>query len=196
MPTEEASWEVLAGDEVSASSTITIVDIGSVGTPAAFRTMTHPDSSNFPIVTYNLNPTRTINFDQQPLPVPSSSTFRTLGTTQPFVTQNALDDVVVTERWEANGGNVSMIASQFRRMYELIVNPPAAADPEVFLRWAPRDRSSSVYNVVLLDLRVGGTSGKLDVKEIGVFAAGTLDTVATGLIDRIVEWDFLLVSEV
>jgi hypothetical protein len=147
-------------------------------------------------VTYNRNPDRTINFDQVPLSTPSSATFRTLGTTQPFVTQNSIDDVVVTERWEAPGGTASMVASQFRRMFELIINPPAAAEPEVFIQWAPADKTTTVYDIVLLDLRVGGGSGALDMKEIGVYPAGVLDAVATGLVDRVVEWDFLIVGEV
>jgi len=196
MPTESKIWEILVGEATTATLPIIIVDAASAGNPSALRTMTHPDSANFPIVTYNKNPDRTINFDQAPLPTPSSDTFRTLGTTQPFVTQNYLDDTIVTERWEAPGGVAPMTTAQFRRMYELVVNPPAAAAPENFLQWAPSDRTTVAYNVVLLDIRVGGTAGKLDVKDNGLYPAGTLDAVPTGLIDRVVEWDFLLVSEV
>jgi hypothetical protein len=188
MPVESKIWEILVGESTTSTEPVIIVDAASAGDPAAFRTMTHPDGTNFPI--------RTVNFDQIPLATPSSATFRTLGSTQPFVTQNHLDDTVVTERWEANGAVASMVAAQFRRMYELIINPPAAADPEVFIQWAPADKTTTVYNVVLLDLRVGGSSGALDMKEVGLFSAGVLDGVATGLVDRVVEWDFLLISEV
>jgi hypothetical protein len=196
MPVESKIWEILPGETTSTTLPITIVDAASAGNPSALRTMTHPDSANFPIVTYNKNPDRTINFDQTPLPTPSSGTFRTLGTTQPFVTQNFLDDVIVTERWEAPSGTAPMTTAQYRRMYELTINPPAAADPEVFLQWAPADRTVTVYNVVILAVRVGGTDGKMDVKDNGLYSAGVLDAVATGLLDRVVEWDFLLVSEV
>jgi len=196
MPTEETTLEILAGEAAEVTSTITLVDPASSLTSAALRTMSHPTTASFPLVTYNRNPDRTINFDQQPLNVPTTETVRTLGTTQTFVNANSIDDVIVTERWEANGGKASMVAAQFRRMFELIANPPAAADPEVFIQWAPVDKTTTVYNIVLLDLRVGGSTGKLDVKEIGSFAAGTLDAVTTGLIDRVVEWDFKIVSEV
>lgn len=196
MPVESKIWEILVGEATTATESVTIVDAASAGNPGAWRTMTHPDTVNFPIVTYNRNPDRTINFDQVPLATPSSATFRTLGTTQPFVTQNGIDDVQITERWEAPGGTASMAAAQFRRMYELIINPPDAAEPEVFLQWAPADKTTSVYDIVLLDLRVGGSSGALDVKEIGTYPAGVLDAVATGLVDKVVEWDFLIVGEV
>ena len=196
MPVESKIWEILVGESTTTTETVTIVDAASAGNPGAWRTMTHPDTVNFPIVTYNRNPDRTINFDQVPLATPTSDTFRTLGTTQPFVTQNSIDDVKVTERWDSNAGQASMVAAQFRRMYELIINPPAAADPEVFIQWAPADKTTTVYDIVLLDLRVGGSSGSLDMKEIGLYPANVLDAVATGLVDRVVEWDFLIVGEV
>ena len=196
MPTELTIWEILEEDAETAELTVTIVDAATAGDPSALRTLTHPDSANFPVVTYNRNPDRTINFDQVPLNVPDSETLRTLGTTLPFVTANGIDDVIVTERWDAGNGTASMVAAQFRRLFELIINQPAPADPEDYVQWAPADRSTTVYNVVLLDLRVGGGSKQLDIKEIGSFDAGVLDAVATGLVDRTVELDLLIVSEV
>jgi hypothetical protein len=193
--TEETTWEILAAESTTATQEVTIVEAASSGTSAP-RTLTHPDAANFPIVTYNRNPARTINFDQTPLSPPSSETIRTLGTTQAFVTQNALDDVIVTEIWPGDGGQASMEASFFRRLYELCINPPNVEDPEIFIEWAPKDRTSTVYNVILLDIRVGGSPQKLDVKEWGSYPAGTLDAVATGIIDRTVELDLKIVSEV
>jgi len=195
MPTEEGSWEILAGETVTAESTVTIIAAGSSGSPGTFRTLTHPLSGTFPEVTYSRNPDRTINFDQVPLFPPTSQTVRTLGTTEAFVTPNSLSDVIVTEIWEGGGNRASMTAAMFRRLYEMIINPPDVASPEVFIRWAPRDRTMKVYNVILLDLRVGGSPGKLDVKEIGLFDAGVVDEVATGILDRGVELDLKLVSE-
>ena len=196
MATEETTWEILAAESTTATAVVTIVDAATTGTPAALRTLTHPDAANFPIVTYNRNPKRTINFDQAPLFPPTSQTVRTLGTTQAFVSQNELDDVIVTELWNVAGNEASMEAAFFRRLYELCINPPDVEDPEIFVEWAPTDRTSTVYNVILLDIRLGGGSQKLDFKEWGSFAAGVLDAVATGVIDRTVELDLKIVSEV
>lgn len=195
MPTEDAEWEILAGDPVESESTLTLVDSGSSGDPSALRTLTHPDGTTFPAVTYNRNPGRTINFDQMPLYPPAAELVRTLGTTLAYVTQNHLDDVIVTEVWEGSNSVASMEASLFRKLYELSINPPAIADPEVYLRWAPRDRTTTVYNVIIVGLRVGGQNFKLDVREWGVDQLTGLDSVPTGILDKTVELDLLLVSE-
>ncbi len=196
MATEEGSWEIFAGESQTLETTVVIIDAASTGTPGALRTLTHPDTGNFPITTYNRNPDRTINFDQVPLAPPISEDFLTLGTTQVFVQPTEIDDVIVTERWEGAATRASMTASQFRRLYELVINKPPFAAPEVFIQWAPADRTDKVYNVILMDIRVGGGSRELDVKEVGLFAAGSVDAVATGLLDRAVELDLKIVSEV
>lgn len=195
MATEETTWEILAAESTTATEEVSIVESASSGS-TALRTLTHPDAANFPIVTYNRNPLRTINFDQSPLFPPTSQTVRTLGTTQAFVEENALDDVIVTEIWTGDGGAASMEASLFRRLYELCINPPNVESPEIFVEWAPRDRTTTVYNVILLGIRIGGSPDKLDFKEWGSYPAGTLDAVATGILDRTVELDLKIVSEV
>ncbi len=194
MATSSASWEILAGSVQEESATLTFVDAGTTGTPSALRTLTHPDAANFPIVTYSSNPDRTLNFDQDVLFPPTSRILRTLGTSQVFVTANSASDVLVTEVWIASATRTRMIASFFRRLYELTINPPAPAEPEVFLVWAPRDLSDKTYNVILAGIRVGGSD--IDMKELGRFAAGTVDTVATGVLDRTVELDLKIVSEI
>lgn len=196
MPTSFSTYELLEGSTQTTETSVTIVSAGSAGTPSCLRTLEHPDSANFPIVTYNRNPDRTINFDQEPLYPPSSRLLKTLGTTQALLSPNELDDVLVTEIWQGNDNRSPMVAAQFRRLYELIINPPAPATPEEYIQWSPCDRTDVVYNVILVDLRVGGGSGSLDVRDVGLFAAGDLDEVATGLLDRTVELDLKLISEV
>jgi len=194
MPTEDSTFEILAGSAVTVAATITLVDAASAGTPGALRTLTHPVSASFPIVTYSRNPDRTINFDQAPLFPPQAELVRTLGSTLGFVTQNALDDVVVTEIWEG-GRKASMETSFFRRLYELSVNPPVPATPENFILWAPADRTTKVYKTLIVGLRVGGQAGKLDVKDWTSEALQGLDSIPTGILDRTVELDLLLISE-
>lgn len=200
MPTESAIFEILAGTPESTSEvTYAVVGSATVGDPAARRLLVHP-SASIPELSYGRNPDRTINFDQVPLNIPNSALRRTLGTTLPFIESNGIDDVVVTEVWKGSDRRASMTASFFRLLFEMVINRPATADPEEFVQWYPNDRiapGASVigYNVVLLDLRLGGGPQKLDFNEIGAGVA-TLDVVATGVLDRQVELDLLIVSEI
>ena len=194
MASSSSTWEILAASATEATSTIVLVDAGTAGDPSTLRSLTHPDSTNFPAVTYACNPSRTINFDQDVLFPPESRTFRTLDTTQVFVTTNTESDVIVTEIWEGNARRTRMIASFFRRLYELSINPPAVSTPEQYLVWAPADKTTDTYNVILTAIRVGGR--RLDVKEWGLFEAGDLDTVPTGLLDRTVEIDLKIVNKI
>lgn len=194
MATSSATWTILAASATTASSTIILVDAGTAGDPGTLRSLTHPDSANFPVVTYACNPSRTLNFDQDVLFPPTSRILRTLDTTQVFVTENSESDVIVTEVWEGNARRTKIIASFFRRMYELSINPPEVATPEQFLIWAPADRTTDTYNVILSGIRLGGI--RLDFKEWGLFAAGDLDTVPTGLLDRTLEVDLKIVSKI
>ena len=193
MPTESNIWEILPGAATTTPVTVTLIDPESSGTTGLLQTLTHPDGTNFPPVTFAENPIRMLGFDQVPLHPPTSSTIRTLDTTQVFVTQNALDDVTATLIWPASDRRTTMIASFFRRLYELSINPPALTDPETFIVWAPLDRTTSTYNVIISSIRVGGAA--MDLKEIGLIPAGVLDTVATGLVDRTVELDLKIVSQ-
>lgn len=171
-----------------------VVETGATGTPGALRTLTHPDSANSPTVTYFRNPDRTINFLSQPLKVPTATTRRTLGTTLPLVESSDIDDVRVTERWEGSNNRAAMPASFFKLLFEQVINIPTTG----FVIWNPLDLVSdgTQYNVVLLDLRVGGSSLNLDVKELGADQLAGLDNVPTGVIDRTVELDFLIRSVV
>lgn len=194
MATSSATWEILAASSQSETATISLVQSESAGTAAALRTLTHPDSANFPVVTYHCNPDRTINFDQDVIYPPKTQTIRTLGTTQAFVEQSKLSDMTVTEMWNGSDTQTRMIASFFRRLYELSINPPAVASPEEFIVWAPADKTTDTYNVIITGMRLGGS--EIDVKEWGEYPAGTLDTVQTGLLDRTLELDLKIVSKI
>ncbi len=200
-------YEILAGADDTEDETVIIVESASAGTPGARRILTHPDADNFPPVSYDFMPSRTINLDNDVLFVPATSTIQTLGTTLPFREERAIDDVTVTEKWEVSGAEASMTSAFARRLYELLNNPPALSDPEVFITWQPADRNAFTYNVVMLDMRIGGSSAKLDWNDLldrGGLAAGgdsknaldDIDTVTTGVVDRTVELDLKIVSKV
>lgn len=191
-------YEIVLGTSVTETTQYTVLEAGAQGTPSALRTLLHPDSLS-PLVTYQRNPDRTINFSVDPLFVPSHALEKTAGTTLPFITPNSISDVVVTEIWEGSNRRASTTGAFLRRLRELIINPPDfSPGPDDYVIWAPNDLvdDGRTYYVVLLDLRVGGQSLKLDVKEYGIGHFDDFDTVTTGILDRTVELDMLLRSEV
>ncbi len=200
-------YEILPGVDDTEDEVITIISSPSAGTPGARRILTHPDGANFPPVSYDFMPTRTINLDNDVLYVPSTSVIETLGTTLPFRAERGVDDVIVTEIWTGGGKNAAMTSAFARRLYELFINTPALASPEVFITWEPKDRNTYVYNVVILDLRIGGQTAKLDWNDLrdrgGIAWGGSIanalddiDAVATGVVDKTVELDLKIVSKV
>lgn len=194
MPTTTNQYEIVLGSSSSDTSQFLIQTTASTGTPGALRRITHPDAAS-PTITYQRNPDRTTNFLSQPLYANSGSARRTLGTTLPFVDESAIDDVIVTEVWEGSDRRAAMTTSFFKLLYEVWSNIPATGE---FVIWDPRDLIDTgvQYNVTLLDIRVGGRSGRLDAKDFGSTIWQNLDVVTTGTIDRTVEMDFLIRSEV
>lgn len=198
MATSTNQYEIVLGSATTSTSQFLIIAPGAQGDPSALRTLTHPALTGQP-VTYQRNPDRTINFGIDPLNIPTSARRKTQGTTLPFQSQNAIHDVLVTERWLADRGTASMTGAFFRRLLELMLNPPIfISGSEVFVVWAPNDLRDDgrSYNIVLMDLRVGGRTLALDVKEHGKTTThfDHLDNVKTGILDRVVELDFLIRS--
>lgn len=194
MATVTNQYFIQLGVATTTAEEFTVFPTGTTGTPSALRTITHPDLAS-PVVTYFRNPDRTINFLSQPLAAPRGNTRRTLGTTLPFVDSSSLSDVLVTEIWEANSTIVSMPASFFKLLWEVWTNRPALGE---FVIWNPADLIDTgvLYNVVVMDIRVGGRSGQIDASERGAAQLVGLDTVTTGVLDKTVEMDLLLRSVV
>lgn len=199
-------YEIFEGEAAVAEEEITFVPIQSAGTPNAQRTLTHPNSLLAPIV-YFCNPTRTINFDQDTLEAPITSVERMLTGSVVTRFETSENDVVITERWAAEAGNFSMPAFFFRELYEYLINPPAfAAVNQEYIQWAPNDRTTDVYNVILTRLVVGGgqeNNQLYDVRDFRPNFTGDIaspvdfiDDATTGLLDRSVILQFKIVNKV
>jgi hypothetical protein len=202
--TSALTFPVLIGSPVTATAGVVIVDSESAGVLGALRILTHPDTSNFPPLTYWGNPLRTTNLDNDVLYVPDVSTVETLGTTQVLRYERAIDDVIVSESWPGSDNQLSMPSSFFRNLYELLINQPDVGE---YITWQPRDRNLNTYNVAILDLTVGGKTAELDVidfKPAGGLAAGgsiplpgeTTEPVVTGYVDREVVLKMKIISKV
>lgn len=192
MATVTNQYFINLGTSTTTASVFSVQSTGTTGTPAAQRTITHPDLAS-PTVTYNRNPDRTVNFLSDPLTAPLGSIRRTLGTTLPFRDASVISDVLITEVWEGGTGRASMPASFFKLLNEVWINIPTAG---TFVIWDPKDLRTDgrKYNVVVIDIRVGGSSTRLDAKEIAADQLIGLDEVTTGILDKTVEMDLLIRS--
>lgn len=203
---------IQAGVPTVLEDDIVFLGVGSAGTRRACRRLVFPAAVS-PLlapITYAtagrcMNPTRTINLDNEALLNPSAQAIKTLGSTRVVRFDEALEDVVVQEVWSPTGG-ASMPTFLFRLLYEYWLNAPAYTIAGTdFIQWEPRDRTTKVYNVELVGLVVGGRDG-YDVADLkadgGRWDGGDYDTgldklnaTLTGLVDTEVRLTMRIVSE-
>lgn len=204
------------GEPVVAEQQLVFIGTGSAGDPAAPRRLVWPSSVSpllAPVV-YSLgasgvvfNPSRTLNFDTDGLPHPRTAAVETLGTTRVVRFERSLADVVVTEIWEAKGG-ASMTSALFRLLYEYLRNAALIPAEGPQIRWEPRDRSTRIYEVVLLSLSAGGSDDatRFDIADLRADpltaskvyddALAQLSPLPTGLVLTDVQLQFKLHAEV
>jgi len=199
----------------AASATLTLIGTASAGTAGAPGTLTHPDSTNLPAITYEVNPDRVFNLDNEVLKSQYSSTILTLADRKLVQFSGNLSDMLVTEVWIGSGGKAAMTASFFRQLYEYYVNPPDFdASAQEYIEWAPAYRSTKVYQVQIVELSVGGGPGadpsqRFDVsdqiipggRENGGDTMHGIDAilpsgVRAGLVDQSVSLQMKIIAEV
>ncbi len=166
MATASRIFQISLGAPTVVASTTTIIGSGSAGTLGALRTLTHPDPTNFPSLTYYRNPDRSVNIDNDVLFSPITNVQLTESSTQVVRHSRTIADTLVTEIWQGGRGRASMPTSFYRLLYELSVNhPPANPTAQTFITWEPRDRNDNVYNVEIVSLR-GGRGSKNAENEV------------------------------
>lgn len=156
MPSASRVFFIELGTPTPVESTVTIIEAEDAGTPGALRILTHPDTANFPPITYSRNPDDDFNVDNDVLVAPLTEILLTEGTTHLSRHVKNLDDGIVTEVWNGGRGQASMPTSFFRLLYEYWKNPPAfSATNPTFITWQPRDRNSFTYNVEIVSVLIG-----------------------------------------
>lgn len=197
-------YTILQGSPVVAASTVTLLPTGLPGTKGALRRMVHPDSTNFPEIVYYLNPTRTVNFSTDFLPTPITEVVRTLTSSRLVRFEELAEDVIVQEIWEPSGG-FSMPLFMFQQLKEYAINPPAfSSTAQTFINWEPRDRTSDVWKVQVLDAAIPSVrmyqsdGGPNDPNVTGTIDTPTdsMDTSPTALLDQPVTVTMRLVEKV
>ena len=174
------------------STEISFVDLefapSSLAAGTALRKLEPPPSivtfPSLPPLIYECNPDKWSNFDLSPLKRPFTRHQTLIGgsVTQDWPGYDS--DVIIEEIWDGGGDRLSMPLSMFRFLYQYYVNRPNYGI-EGYIRWSPRDLTAKRYNIVVLDLLVGGQRGiQMDL------------TVFHGYIHDSVTFRFSIVSEV
>ena len=208
MPVSTKILTVGPASTVPATVGFTLQSPGAVQTPSALRRLVHPDSTNFPALTYRENPDREFNFFRGRVARHPVSRVDLTATGQVVTTFDRTEtDMVVTERWVATDDTASMIGNFLRDLLDYQNNPPDNISS--FIRWEPLDWNLFTYDVIIVGVTVGGQNveNPYDIKERlgigGLSAGGTIanpldeidGNVATGLIDRNVDLRMAIVAE-
>ena len=210
------------GTPVIVEDVATYIGAGTAGTVGGCRRLVFPsgilDGAGDPVALAPLiyaisttgrclNPTRTMNVDNDALPHPTTAAVKTLGSTRVVRFEEQVEDVIATEVWEARGG-ASMTTAFFRLIYEYLLNARfIPGGGPTYIQWEPRDRTDKVFLVELLSLSAGGEGeSQFDLADImggDVMApAPDFDTVfsrvspvPTGLVDVDVRLRMRIISE-
>lgn len=185
--TGTTTFSVEASSVITASADIEFAPSSTSGAGAQRRLDPPGIGAGFPDLpplVYECNPDKWTNFDASgPLKRPFTRHETTIGgaVTQEWPGYDR--DVQITETWEGGGDRMSMSLPFFRLLYQYFVNRPNY-DSQGFIKWSPRDLTDKQYNIVILDLSVGGTN------EIN------LDTIVhQGYVHDAVTFTFAIVSE-
>jgi len=152
MPIITSTTTVTIGD---ASAVVTTRDFtlgaSTTGT-GALRRLIYPTSALAPIV-YRKNPDDWTNFDISPLVKrPRVGVLQTLEDNKITGWQGYARDSSITETWRGSDSEASIELDFLRQLYAYFETPPLTS----FIQWEPRDRTTSVYNIIIESLTAGG----------------------------------------
>lgn len=124
----------------------------------ALRRLVYPGGTYAPIV-YATNPDVYTNFNTSPLDKrPRVAAVATLTDNVLIGWLGQSKDVAVEERWLGSTTKSRMTLAFFLELQNYYQNPPTNG---TYIQWEPRDRTNSVYNVLIegLSLSTTGSSG-------------------------------------
>lgn len=194
---------------VAAAQPFILQSPGVVQDPSALRCLVHPDSVNFPTLTYRENPDRELNFFRGRVSRSPAARVDLTATGQVVTSFDRTEtDMIIVERWIGSDELASMIGNFLRDLLDYQNNPPN--NTTEFIQWQPKDWNLFYYDVIIVSVTVGGQNidTPYDIKERlaigglnkGGNIANPLDnfdgTVETGLIDRTVELRMKPVTEI
>ena len=144
-----------------ASAVVTTVDITLQPENAginARRELHYPSDLIAPIV-YDKNPDRWTNFDTSPMVKrPRVGLLQTLTDNKLTGWMGYDRDAAITETWKGSDTEAPMRLAFFRQLYAYFESPPVTG----FITWEPKDRTTTVYNIVIEAIGVGGNDVRFD----------------------------------
>lgn len=170
MPTITGTLNFTVGSETPAdTTTLDVYPAEPVAVPTGanpaltsdsqLRKLTYPTSSFAPLI-YESNPDIYTNFNTAPLDKrPRAFASATLTDNKLIGWLGVSRDVAIEERWIGSGKTSRMTLAMFLALQDYYANPPTNGQ---YITWAPRDRTSTVYNIVIesLTLSTSGSAGQ------------------------------------
>ena len=166
--TSKRAFEIGLGTAAPEEDTRYLLGTLQTGTPGAKRRLVHPDSDNWPPISYQQNPDWDANIDNELVPVPvGGKTVLTAESTKVIRWARTDEDVIVRERWTGGAKEASMETWFFRLLIEYWLNPPAInPSAQTYIQWEPRDRNAYVYNVEIVSIQTGSGKGELSFTDL------------------------------
>ena len=170
MPTITGSITFTVGNQTPAATTTAEVIpaapvTGGVGDNPAktqdgeLRRLVYPTASFAPLI-YSSNPDVYTNFHTSPLDKrPRAFAQATLTDNILIGWQGVNRDVAIEERWIGSTNKSRMKLDFFLALQDYYRNPPVNGQ---YIQWEPRDRTATVYNIVIetLSLSLTGSAGQ------------------------------------
>lgn len=151
-------YQILQGLPITATPSVQLLPSGITGTRGSLCRLVHPESDDWPPIVYYRNPDRRFNFSTDYMRHPLISVIRTASSSKLLRFEEVVEDVIVTEVWNAGGG-LSVPLFMVHQIYEYLNNPPAfSALAQEYIIWEPRDETDDTYWVQMVGAQVGGGS--------------------------------------
>jgi hypothetical protein len=144
---------VTIGDAAPVTTTLDFTLGASTTGTGALRRLVYPDATALAPIVYTKNPDDWTNFDVTPLVKrPRIGVLKTLEDNKITGWQGYARDSSITETWRGSDSVASITLDFLRQLYAYYETPPLTS----FIQWEPRDRTASIYNIVIESLTVGG----------------------------------------
>lgn len=148
--TSSATFTIGASSTVVESASVTILPAVAAGSGSG--RLVHPTLGTYD---YAFMPDSWLNMDGDAIIAPIWSTSTTLAGAANTLWQGSIKDVEVEERW-----SFAVKVEHLRAILSFWMNPPDPDDG--FVAWYPNYANGNGYNVLMLDVSVGGQGVQLN----------------------------------
>lgn len=153
------SQNIITITDALAVTTTTDITLLAANSGSNARRELHYPSDTLPPIVYDKNPDTWTNFDTSPLVKRPSVAVQPTIQGNRLVAWKGFDrDRPVVETWQGSSSESPMTLSFFRELASYYLNPPTAD----YIQWKPKDRTVTVYNIIIENLTLGGQDFTFD----------------------------------